>query len=440
MNSLKIENIEQQIKILFDQWVEEREKQIESSPKIRYSGPKLDKDDYGNMLDAIFKDWWSGGGYTIKAERKLAEVSQRNHGLLANSGSSANLMLMAAAKELYFKDGDKILTLSCGFPTTVNPIITNRLRPLFVDIDIDTLNLSADTLEKALEWDKEIKGVFVAHTLGFHDDIDAILDVARKYNVQVFFDCCDAYGTTYKYKPIQKYGKAATFSFYVAHHITMGEGGGVVTNDDDLHLLMRSFRGWGRYCALPECCVRSERPDAFCPPTKYSPNADLPEDYMVNYQFEFLGYNLKPLDLQAAILLSQLDKLDKFGTERRRNYFQLKDYFRNNNRFNFKLWDCDNQVSPFAFPLMMPKDAPFQRKHLINHLKINKIESRVLFGGNLMRHPAYMNNSSLWNRFGEHKNSDEIVDNFLMLGVSQVNNRDRTQRIIECIDDFLKGW
>ena len=431
-------DIEKQIKSLVEFWVDKREEGCPVS-KVRYAGPKLGKEEYLAIMDAIFNDWWSGGKFTCEAEIKLAKISDRNCGLLTNSGSSANLLLMSAAKERYFKDGDKILTLSCGFPTTVNPIIQVGLRPVFVDIDLDSLNLSPTILEEAI--DKcDIKGVFVAHTLGFKGDIDEILDIARSKNIPVFFDCCDAYGSKHKGAPIQSYGKASTFSFYVAHHVTMGEGGGIVTNDNELHLTMRGFRNWGRYCSSSNCCVRSIDPNLFCPTSKLTTGCELPEDYMVNYQYEWMGYNLKPLELQSAMLIQQLDKLEEFNAQRRENYKRLQEYFETV-QFNIRTWSVDEDVSPFSFPILLPKDVRFRRKHLVDHLQRSNIECRLLFGGNLTKHPAYSNKSHLWDSYGGcHKNSDSIMERFLMLGVSQINTDNDMNRVVSSLDDFFRKW
>ena len=434
---MKKSDIEKQIKILMSQWVIKN--QQERVDKVRYAGPVLGEEEYEHMLSAIFNDWWSGGKFTLEAETKLAEVSQRNHGLLTNSGSASNLLLISAAKELYFKDGDKILTLSCGFPTTVNPIIQNGLIPIFVDISLDDLNLDPKVLEDALSKDNDIKGVFVAHTLGFKSRVDEILNIARKYNVLVFFDNCDAYGTKYKGKPIQSYGKASTYSFYVAHHITMGEGGGVTTNDIELHTTMRGMRNWGKHCGSPVCCIRAENPDCFCPTAKLTKDSELPSDYMVNYQFEWLGYNLKPLDLQAAILSKQLDRMEEFDKIRKENYNKLYSYF-NNLPINFKTWEIDNETSPFSFPILLPENVKFKRKHLIDHMKRSKIETRVLFGGNLMKHPAYVNKKDKWESFGTHENADNIMNNFLMFGISQVNTKEDIDKIKNSMDEFIKQW
>ena len=428
--------LEDEIKKLMSEWVKlKNETHIN---KIRYSGPKLDVEEYNSMLNALFDDWWSGGKYTIKAEQLLAEISDRNHGLLTSSGSAANLILMSAAKELYFKDNDKILTLSCGFPTTVNPIIQNRLIPVFVDINLDDLNLSPEVLEDALKKDNKIKGVFIAHTLGFKSQVKELIDIVRKYDVQIFFDSCDAYGTKYNGRPIQAYGKASTYSFYAAHHLTMGEGGGITTNDFDLFVVMRGFRNWGRYCESDKCCIRSENPEAFCSPVKYTKDSSLPKDYMVKYQFEWLGYNLKPLEIQSAILIEQIKKLDIFSQIRKKNYNKLYDFFKDNE--HFRIWKIDDDVSPFSFPFLINETAPFHRKHLIDYLTRNKIESRVLFGGNLMKHPAYENKKEYWESIGEHKNADLILNNFLMIGVSQILTEDDIDKIIESINKFLMQW
>lgn len=427
--------LEYKIKELMCEWATLNNN--EHTNKIRYAGPKLGTEEYSAMLDAIFNDWWSGGKYTIKAEESLSQISDRNKGLLFNSGSSANLILMTGAKELYFKDGDKILTLSCGFPTTVNPIIQNRLIPVFVDVDAN-LSLSPETLEDSLKKDKKIKGVFVAHTLGFKTQIKEILDIARKYNIQVFFDSCDAYGTKYNGRPIQAYGKASTLSFYVAHHSTMGEGGGIVTNDDELYTIMRGLRNWGKHCESDKCCIRSENPEVFCPTLKYSKNSNLPSDYMVKYQFEWLGYNLKPLELQSAILSEQLKKIDEFTLIRQQNYDKLYNYFKNIP--HFKIWKIDEDVSPFSFPFLVNKNAPFTRKHLADHYTRNKIECRMLFGGNLMKHPAYENKKQYWESIGDHKNADLILNTFLMLGVSQILSEQDINKIIEITTEFLKQW
>jgi CDP-6-deoxy-D-xylo-4-hexulose-3-dehydrase len=428
------QKLEEKIKDLFDQWVDGKPK----INKVRYAGPEFGKEEYRAVLDAIFSDWWSGGSYTAKAEKKLAKISDRNHGLLANSGSSANLMLMSAAKELYFKDGDKILTLSCGFPTTVNPIITNRLIPVFVDIDLEDLNLNPEVLRKALRADPDIKGVFVAHTLGFKSKIDEILDIAREHDVQVFFDNCDSYGTMYKGRPIQSYGKAASMSFYVAHHISMGEGGGVATNDSDLHMTMRGFRNWGRYCASPNCCIRSLHPENFCPLQKLTVDSELPHDYIVNYQYEYLGYNLKPLELQAAMLIEQMDKLESFDDKRRKNYNYMYDHISKHD--TLRVWKIDDDVSPFAFPILISEEAKFNRKHFVDFMTRNNIETRMLFGGNLMKHPAYVRNSHYWESIGDHKNADNIMNNFVMLGVSQVNSEDNIKYVCQKVDEFIGQW
>lgn len=427
------EELEGMIKNLLTMWVEEKDK--EKLTKIRYSGPVFGKEEYEGILDALFSDWWSGGKFTFNAEQALSEQSQRDYGLLANSGSSANLIMMSAAKELYFQDGDKILTLACGFPTTVNPIISNRLIPVFADIDLTNFSLHPDKFEQLIKKDKKIKGVFIAHTLGFHGQVDEILDIARQNNIQVFYDNCDSYGTTYKDKPLPSYGKAATYSFYPAHEVSMGEGGGVTTNDPEFHTVMKGIRGWGKFCSCKQCCIRSELPNAFCPQNKYTRNSQLPSDYIVNYQYEWLGYNLKPLELQAAMLSAQLKKLPSFTEQRRSNYEKLLSYFKNSS-YLVHTWGLPDNVSPFAFPILLDND---KRQRIVRELNRAGVETRFLFGGNLMKHPAYVNNSSYWEApESSYKNSDIIMNQCLLFGVSQVNDSQAMDLMIEKIDKVFK--
>ena len=404
--------------------------------KVRYSGPMFGRAEYQALLQAVFDGWWSAGKHTIRAERKLATISERSHGLLANSGSSANLLLMSAAKHVYgWPDGSRVLTLACGFPTTVNPIIQNRMVPVFADINLDGLDLTPAVAAEALDSCPDVRAIFVAHTLGFPCDVDGLADLARARGVQLFFDCCDAYGSTWANRPVQAFGKAATFSFYVAHHATMGEGGGIVTNDPELHIAMRSIRNWGRYCAASECCIRAERPDLFCPPARLTKNSTLPEDYAVNYQYEFLGYNLKPLDLQAAMLSVQLDRLAQFGEARVGNYEKLLSRI---DSPHLRTWPLPAEVSPFAFPLLIAESAPFKRKHIVDHLTRDGIETRLLFGGNLARHPAYRKQRVI--EAMPLPNSDAIMHRFFMVGCAPVVSEADIDRMVSSIERFLAQW
>ena len=435
-----MKELEKTIKYLMRLWAEKNLKEQTKIEKVLYSGPIIGPDEYEHMMDAIFNNWWSGGKFTIETENKIATISQRNNCLLFNSGSSANLALMSAAKEIYFKDNDKILTLACAFPTTVNPIIQNNLTPVFTDISLDNFGLDPQVFEDCLK-SHDIRGVFIPHHLGFPNDIDAILNIARKHDIIVFFDCCDAYGTTYNGKPIQQYGKASTLSFYVAHHITMAEGGGIVTNDSKLNTIMRGMRNWGRHCASENCCVRSVNPEVFCPGVKLTTNDDLPEDYIVNYQYEWMGYNLKPLELQSAILCKQLDKLDYFNKRRIENYNKLYNFINTLNLpYKIKTWPLEPGISPFAFPMILPEDAPFKRKHLINFLKHNNIECRLLFSGNITRHPAYKNKSSKWEVYGTLTNSDIITERFIMLGVAPIITEEKINKVQDKLNEFFKSW
>lgn len=431
--------IEERIRSLLKEWSQQNELKASQTTKTRYSGPSVGPEEYEAMINAIFSDWWSGGQYTLEAERGIAEMAGHKFSLLTNSGSSANLLLMTTAREMHFEDGDKIATLSCGFPTTVNPIFTNRLIPVFLDIDLETLALSPQLLDEAVAHDPAIKGVFVAHTIGFAGDVSGLEEVCSRRGVRLFCDSCDAYGTIHEDRPLASRGDASTASFYVAHHLTMGEGGALMCSDPDFYKVARGVRNWGRYCSMEECCIRSKSPNAMCPTTKLSPHCDLPPDYNVNYQYEWLGYNLKPLELQAAMLSEQLKKLPLFNQIRRSNYLALHKVF-SESGFDFKLWDLAEGVSPFSFPLLLPKDAPFSRRELVEHLTSAKIETRMLFGGNLMRHPAYQKRRSWWESYGSHENADTITERFLMLGTAPVITPAHLERVSSALHAFFSRW
>jgi CDP-6-deoxy-D-xylo-4-hexulose-3-dehydrase len=219
----------------------------------------------------------------------------------------------------------------------------------------------------------------------------------------------------------------------------MGEGGGIVTNDERLQSTMRGFRNWGRYCASPDCCIRSVNPNAFCPRTRLTKDCELPDDYMVNYQYEWMGYNLKPLEIQSAILIEQMKRMKTFDKTRKKNYNRLYEFFQTVDR-GIKTWKINKDVSPFSFPVLLPPDEKFRRKHMIDHLRRDKIECRVLFGGNLMKHPAYYNKKHLWDSYGNFDNSDALLERFLMLGVSQVNTEEDIDKVISSLKDFFIRW
>lgn len=433
MNSQEsLQNIENKIKELISDWAKIKSEEYNNQKKVQYSGPKFSSEEYVSMMDAIFSNWWSGGRFSLETESKLASISNRKHALLCNSGSSANLLLMSAAKELYFENGDKIVTLACGFPTTINPIIQNNLIPVFVDIDLDTLNISLKNLRKIIQKDKDIKGVFIPHTLGFAANIEEVSAICSEFNIKLFWDCCDAYGTTHNDKYVQAYGDGATFSFYTAHHLSCGEGGAIVTNCERLNSTIRGFRNWGRWCAAPQCCIRSKDPNLFCPSKVLTPSCDLPEDYSVNYRFEWMGYNLKMLEIQAAILDKQLDRIGDFNQIRKNNYSilydGLKDYIA------IKTWKIEDNVSPFAFPILF--DSNQTRSRFNKFMANNNIETRLLFAGNVTRHPAFRN-KDLYDIAEPLNNSDIITERFAMVGVSQINDAEKTNIILSKIVEFI---
>lgn len=426
-------DIEKQIRMLFELWAGKKE----VIDKVRYSGPLIDNEEYQGMLDVIFGGWASGGQKTLSAESLISSISERNHSLLVNSGSSANLVAMAATSQLYLKPGDKVATLSCGFPTTVTSIINVGLRPVMCDLDINDLGFNPNRLDEILSQDKSIRGVFYAHTLGFAGQIDEVLDVCRKHNVVCAFDCCDAYGTTYKGRPVTAYGKFATYSFYSAHHCTsFGHCGAISTNDSELYSLARSLSRWGRFCSSDQCCIRSlpNGTNSFCPTRKLTPICDLPTDYDVNYQFEYLGYNLQTSELQAAVVLEQLKKLPAFDLKRRENYARLYTFLQKELP-EWRSWSLPEGCSPFSFPFILPDSV--RRRDVVNHLRRNKIESRMLFGGELYKHPAFTKNPELWEKVVDTTNNSAIItERGLMVGVAPILSNDHIDKICNTLLDL----
>jgi CDP-6-deoxy-D-xylo-4-hexulose-3-dehydrase len=310
--------------------------------------------------------------------------------------------------ERRLRPGDEVITMAVGFPTTVNPIIQNNLVPVFVDVEIPTYNVDVTQLEWALS--EKTRAIVLAHTLGNPFDLAAVSDFVRKHGLWLIEDCCDALGSTYKGKKIGTFGDLATFSFYPAHHITMGEGGCVVTDRPLLKTLVESFRDWGRDCwCMPgvanTCGKRFEWK-----------LGDLPSGYDHKYTFSHIGYNLKLTDMQAAVGVAQLSKLPSFIDARKKNFAKMHAGLADQQEF-FVLPEStpDSDPSWFGFPLMVRPSAPFSRVELVRFLESRKIATRLLFGGNLARQPAYK--TAHFRQVGDLRNSDLVMNQLLWIGV-----------------------
>lgn len=351
------------------------------------AGRVFDNDEILTLVDAALDGWITAGRYTEDFEFLLSKFIGVYSSLVVNSGSSANLIAVSSLtspslRKERLKKGDEVITVAAGFPTTVNPIVQNGLIPVFVDIEEGTYNINPDLVEGALS--KKTKAIVVAHTLGNPFNIDRIGKIARDNDLFLIEDNCDALGSEYRGKKTGTFGDLSTLSFYPAHHITMGEGGAVMTNDPRLERISRSFRDWGRDCycetgASDSCGMRFTQQFG-----------SLPLGYDHKYVYSHLGYNLKATDLQAAIGVAQLRKLSSFVEKRKSNFAYLYSRLKDHEDI-FILPKKADYADPswFAFPITVRKDAGFSRNDITGFFESNKIMTRTLFAGNLIRHPAY---------------------------------------------------
>jgi CDP-6-deoxy-D-xylo-4-hexulose-3-dehydrase len=380
---------------------------------VPYAGRVFDAEELVSLVDASLDFWLTTGRFAERFEREFAAFAGCRHALLTNSGSSANLLAVSALTspklgERRLMPGDEVITVASGFPTTVNPILQNGLVPVFVDVTVPTYNVDVTQLEAALS--ERSRAVILAHTLGNPFDLDAVTAFARAHGLWLIEDCCDALGSTYGGRKVGTFGDLSTVSFYPAHHMTMGEGGCVLTSDPRLKLAVESFRDWGRDC----WCVPGK--DNTCGKRFARQMGELPEGYDHKYTYSHVGYNLKATDLQAAVGVAQLPKLPGFIEARKRNFRKLHEGLRDLEHL-FVLPEATENSDPswFGFPLAVREGAPFTRGRVLQHLEARKIATRLLFGGNLVRQPAYLKATK--RVVGDLKNSDFVMNQVFWLGV-----------------------
>jgi CDP-6-deoxy-D-xylo-4-hexulose-3-dehydrase len=380
---------------------------------VPVSGKVIDGSDVSTVVDSALDGWFTTGRYAESFERNLARFVGVRSASLVNSGSSANLIALSALTspklgDRRLKPGDEVITVAAGFPTTVNPIFQNRLVPVFVDVTIPSYEIDVRQLDAARS--ERTKAVFLAHTLGNVFDLDAVCAFTRKHNLWLIEDCCDALGSTYKGSNVGTFGDIATLSFYPAHHITTGEGGAVLTDKPALQVLIESFRDWGRDC----WCEPGK--DNTCGKRFEWQLGSLPCGYDHKYTYSHIGYNLKATDMQAALGASQLTKLPEFIARRKANFHHLKAALAGLEEYLILPQATpDSDPSWFGFAIGVREEAPFRREDLIRALEANKIGTRLLFGGNLLRQPAYQD--CVYRVVGELHNTDFVMNSVFWLGV-----------------------
>ena len=398
------------------------------------SGKVIGASEVQNMVEAALDGWLTAGRFNFAFERRLSQFLGVKHVLTVNSGSSANLLAFLALTshelgERAIKMGDEVITVAAGFPTTVNPILQFGAVPVFVDVGIPTYNIDTQKIEEALS--SKTKAIMLAHTLGNPYNLQVITEIAKKYGLWLIEDCCDALGSTYKGKMVGTFGDIGTLSFYPAHHITMGEGGAVFTNSSKLKKILESFRDWGRDC--------------YCDPGKDNTCGKrfcwklggLPQGYDHKYTYSHLGYNLKISDMQAACALAQIDRLEGFIEVRRRNFTYLKNRLQGWQDFLILPEATeDSDPSWFGFPISIREDAQISRAELIRYLDENKIGTRLLFAGNLIRQP-YMQILK-YRVSSELRNTDRVMNNTFWIGLYPGLTEEMLEFSASRIENFLK--
>lgn len=405
---------------------------------VPVSGKVYGREEVIRMIEAVLDCHWTEGRFAKEFERRLAEFVGVQFCAAVNSGSSANLLALSAltsyriSEDRRLKKGDEVVTVAAGFPTTINPIIQNGCVPVFVDVELGTYNASVEAIANAIS--PKTRAVFLAHTLGNPFDVKAIRVLCDEYDLWLIEDNCDALGAKLDTQMTGTFGHLSTCSFYPAHHITMGEGGAVLTNDPLLNAIVRSLRDWGRDCACPTGV------DNFCGNRFGQQHGDLPRGYDHKYVYSEIGYNLKTTDIQAALGLAQLDRLPGFILKRRENFEYLYEKFSSSlldSRFVLPVWDERAEPSWFGFPLTVRSDALFTREDLLRFLNDRKIGTRLLFAGNVTRQPYFRNYEVGHRIVGDLDNTDTVMDSTFWIGVYSGLSYEMLNYVVESFGDFL---
>ena len=410
---------------------------VPGESRVPYGGRVFDEKELCNLVDSSLEFWLTYGRYSRQFEQKLAKILNVKYALLVNSGSSANLLAFFALTspllgERRIERGDEVITVAAGFPTTVAPILQYGVVPVFVDVELTTANIDVSQLEGALSG--RTKAVMLAHTLGNPFDLHAVKAFCEKHNLWLIEDNCDALGSLYGGKPTGSWGDIGTSSFYPPHHLTMGEGGAVYTSDPLLKKILLSMRDWGRDC----WCESGVDNTCGCRFTRQF--GKLPLGYDHKYVYSHLGFNLKATDMQAAVGCAQLDKLPEFTRRRRENFAYLHDGLKDLEGFQLMEKYPESEPAWFGFLLTVKDGAHFTRNELVKHLESNRIQTRNLFAGNLLKHPCFetLAEGKDYRIAGELRNTDKIMNDSFWIGVFPGMNKAKLDYMIEVIRRFLK--
>ena len=408
---------------------------ISGKTPVRYAGRVFDESEIIKLVDASLDFWLTAGRYAEEFETRFAEYFNVSDAILVNSGSSANLVALSTltSKKLgdkRLKPGDEVITVAAGFPMTIAPIIQNGLIPVFVDVNIGTYNAIPEQVEEAIS--PKTKAVFMAHTLGNPFDLEQVMKSVKKHDLWLVEDNCDAVGSTYHGKLTGTFGHLATVSFYPAHHMTLGEGGCVLTNDDQLARIARSFRDWGRDCY----CGPGE--NNTCGKRFTQQFSGLPYGYDHKYVYSEVGYNLKVTDMQAAIGVAQLDKLEGFIRKRKKNFNKI---YKGLTPFEDKIIlpyaTPNSDPSWFCFLIMVRENAEFSRNELTSFLEQNSIETRNLFAGNITRQPAFQDKPM--RKINDLGNTDCVMNNTFFVGVYPGIDDEQIEYMLDTFTKFFQN-
>lgn len=442
------EELKEQILELTKQYYEstrENQDEFEEGDRVNYAGRIFDEHELVNLVDASLEFWLTSGRFTEQFEKKMADYLGVKYCSLVNSGSSANLLAFMALTSYKLGDrrirrGDEVITVAAGFPTTIAPIVQYGAIPVFVDVTIPEYNIDITTLEQALS--KKTKAVMIAHTLGNPFALSEVKSFCDQNGLWLIEDNCDALGSEYymdgEWKKTGTIGHIGTSSFYPPHHMTMGEGGAVYTNDAMLNKLIRSFRDWGR-----DCWCNSGK-DGTCGCRYDGQYGELPKGYDHKYVYSHFGYNLKATDLQASIGCAQIEKLDCFTQRRRENWNYLKEQLADTQKW-LVLPSAEHNSNPswFGFTITIKDNQEFTRTDMTRYLEDHNIQTRNLFAGNIVRHPCFdemREEEAGYRVVGNLENTDRIMNQTFWIGVYPGMNRKKLDYMVRIIKDFLGNY